>query len=196
MDIKNKLKQAPASPGIYIMKNVKEHVIYVGKAKNIRNRLRSYFQNSASLDARKSRMVQEVRDFEYIVTENELEALVLEANFIKKMKPKYNIILRDDKNYPYLKLTLNEDWPKLEVVRKIEKDGAVYFGPYVPSGTMREMLRFIRRSFPIRRCRYSLKKPFRPCIQHQMKRCLAPCAESLMTQSDRDKYMDVVNEVK
>ena len=140
MDVSNKLKKVPTSPGIYIMKGAKERVLYVGKAVNLRNRLRSYFQSSASLDARKSKMVTEVKDFEYVVTKNELEALALEANFIKRSKPPYNIILRDDKNYPYLRLTVNEEWPKLEVVRKIEKDGALYFGPYVPSGPMREML--------------------------------------------------------
>ncbi len=191
-----KLQQAPSSPGIYIMKGAKERVIYVGKAKNLRNRLRSYFQNSASLDARKTMMVREIRDFEYVVTENELEALVLESNFIKRTRPRYNIFLRDDKHYPYLKLTSNEEWPRLEVVRRIKKDGAQYFGPYVPAGTMREMLKFIRRNFPIRICRTSLEKPFRPCVQFQMGRCLAPCSESLRTPSDRERYFDIVNDVR
>jgi excinuclease ABC subunit C len=196
MDIKKKLQQTPTSPGIYIMKGAKERVIYVGKAKNLRNRLRSYFQRSASLDERKSKMVEEIRDFEYVVTGNELEALILEANFIKRVKPKYNIILRDDKNYPYLKLTVNEEWPRLAVVRRIEKDGAQYFGPYVPAGSMWEMLKFIRRNFPMRLCRYRLDKPFRPCVQYQMGRCLAPCGESLRSDSDREKYLDIVDQVK
>jgi excinuclease ABC subunit C len=196
MDVKKKLAQVPSSFGIYIMKGAKEKVLYVGKAKNLRNRLRSYFQNSASLDARKSKMVQEVRDFEYVVTTNELEALALEANFIKRSKPRYNIILRDDKNYPYLKLTVNEEWPRLEVVRKIEKDGSLYFGPYVPAGTIWEMLKFIRRNFPIRICRYNLEKPFRPCVQHQMGKCLAPCSESSRSSSDRDRYGEIVEEVR
>ncbi len=196
MDIKKKLQQVPASAGIYILKGPKERVIYVGKAKNLRNRLRSYFQSSASLDARKSKMVNEVEGFEYVVTENELEALVLEANFIKRVKPPYNIILRDDKSYPYLKLTVNEEWPKLEVVRRIKKDGALYFGPYVPAGAMWEMIKFIRRNFPIRECRYNLEKPFRPCVQHQMGRCLAPCSASLRSRPDRERYMETVNEVR
>ena len=166
------------------------------KAKNLRNRLRSYFQNSASLDARKTMMVREIRDFEYVVTENELEALVLESNFIKRTRPRYNIFLRDDKHYPYLKLTINEEWPRLEVVRRIKKDGAEYFGPYVPAGIMREMLKFIRRNFPIRICRTSLEKPFRPCVQFQMGRCLAPCSESLRTPSDSERYFDIVNDVR
>ena len=178
------------------MKGAKERVLYVGKAVNLRSRLRSYFQNSASLDARKSKMVNSVRDFEYVVTKNELEALVLEANFIKRLKPPYNIILRDDKNYPYLRLTVNEEWPRLDVVRRIGKDGALYFGPYVPSGPMREMLRFIRRNFPVRMCRYDLKKSFRPCVQFQMKKCLAPCSKDLRTKKDRARYLEVVDEVR
>jgi excinuclease ABC subunit C len=196
MNFKSKLQRVPTSPGIYIMKGLKERVLYVGKAVNLRNRLRSYFQRSASLDERKTKMVKEVRDFDYVVTKNELEALVLEANYIKRAKPPFNIILRDDKNYPYLRLTVNEEWPKLDVVRKIERDGAQYFGPYVPSGPMREMLKFIRKNFPVRMCRYDLKKPFRPCVQYQMKRCLAPCSESLRTKEDRARYLAAVNEVK
>jgi excinuclease ABC subunit C len=196
MDIKNKLEQIPSSPGIYIMKGCKEQYLYVGKAKNLRSRLRSYFQNSSSLDTRKSRMVNEIRNFEYIVTKNELEALVLEANFIKRLKPRYNIILRDDKNYPYLKLSINEEWPKLEVSRKIDKDGSRYFGPYVPAGAMWEMLKFIRRNFPIRICKYNLDKPFRPCVQYQMGRCLAPCAGDKRTSADHNRYMEIVNEVR
>jgi excinuclease ABC subunit C len=196
MVIQKKLKQVPTSPGIYILKGVGERALYVGKAKNLRNRLRSYFMESASLDARKSKMVREVRNFEYVITKNELEALVLEANFIKRVKPRYNIILRDDKNYPYIKLTVDEKWPRLDVVRKIQKDGALYFGPYVPAGSMWEMLRFIRRNFPIRICKYNLEKPFRPCVQYQMGRCLAPCAESLRTQWDRERYLETANQVK
>ncbi len=196
MDIKKRLEQAPSSPGIYIMKGAKEKTIYVGKAKNLRNRLKSYFQLSSSLDKLKSKMVKEIKNFDYVVTENELEALVLEANFIKKFKPKFNIILRDDKNYPYLKLTVNEEWPKIEVVRKIESDGSLHFGPYVPAGAIWEILRFIRRNFPLRTCRHSLVRPFRPCIRHQMGRCLAPCAESLRSPSDHKRYIKTVNEVK
>jgi excinuclease ABC subunit C len=196
INIKKKLRHVPSSPGIYIFKGSQKRAIYVGKAKNLRNRLRSHFRKSPSLDARKSRMVKEIRDFEYVVTKNELEALILEANFIKRVKPRYNIILRDDKNYPCLRLTINEEWPRLEVVRKLKKDGSLYFGPYVPSRTMQEMLKFIRRNFPIRLCRHNLEKPFRPCVQYQMKRCLAPCSESLRKPSDRDRYRETVDEVR
>ncbi|KPK01211.1 MAG: hypothetical protein AMK71_06460 [Nitrospira bacterium SG8_35_4] len=195
MDIREKLNQVPHAPGIYIMKGAREKALYVGKAKDLNNRIRSYFQQSASLDDRKLKMVSEIKDFQYVVTKNELEALVLESNFIKRLKPRFNIILRDDKHYPYIKLTVKETWPRLEVVRRIERDGSVYFGPYVPAGAMWEMLNFIRRTFPVRICKYNLNKPFRPCVQYQMGRCLAPCSESHRTDHDREKYMEAVDEV-
>jgi excinuclease ABC subunit C len=182
----------PANPGIYIFKNSKEKVLYVGKAKNLKNRIRSYFRKSSGLDARKSALVKEVKDVTFIVTGNELEAFVLEANLIKQYKPKFNVVLRDDKSYPYLKLTLNEEWPKIEVVRRVYKDGALYFGPYVPSGPMWETLSFIRRHFRIRDCKHALDRPMRPCIQHQMGRCLAPCAGHI----SREEYMKLIEEIK
>ncbi len=187
-----KLSSAPAKPGVYIFKNAKERVLYVGKAKDLRNRLRSYSQKSSKLNPRKTAMMRDVRNFTYVVTDNELEALVLEANLIKQFKPRFNVILRDDKNYPYLKMTVNEEWPRLEVVRKIKKDGALYFGPYVPAGSMWETLAFIRKHFQIRDCRYSLDKPMRPCIQHQMGRCLAPCAGLI----SREEYLKLIEEVR
>jgi excinuclease ABC subunit C len=186
-----KLSVIPSKPGIYLFKNEKERVLYVGKAKNLKNRIRSYFQKSSHLDPRKAAMLKNVSDFSYIVTDSELEALALEANLIKRYRPKFNVILRDDKNYPYLKMSVNEEWPKLEVVRKIKKDGALYFGPYVPAGVMWETLAFIRRNFQIRGCRYSLDKFMRPCIQHQMGRCTAPCAGKI----NREDYMNLVNEI-
>ncbi|MDA8433504.1 MAG: excinuclease ABC subunit UvrC, partial [Nitrospiraceae bacterium] len=154
--------------------------------------LGSCCHKSAALDERKSAMMRGVRDFEYTVTANELEAFVLEANLIKQFRPRYNILLRDDKSYPYLKLTVNETWPRLEVVRKVRKDGARYFGPYVPSGAMWEILSFIRNNFTIRTCGYSLEKRMRPCIQHQIKRCSAPCSGAV----DRAEYLQAVEEVK
>ncbi|MEW6417404.1 MAG: excinuclease ABC subunit UvrC [Nitrospirota bacterium] len=187
-----KLSTVPSKPGVYIFKTAKERVLYVGKAKDLRNRLRSYFQKSSKFDPRKTAMMRDVRDFNYVVTDNELEALVLEANLIKQYKPRFNVILRDDKNYPYLKLTVNEEWPRLEVVRRIKKDGALYFGPYVPAGSMWETLAFIRRNFQIRDCRYPLDKPMRPCIQHQMGRCLAPCAGLI----SREEYLKLIDEVR
>lgn len=190
--MREKLNNLPSQPGIYLFKNKKGRVLYVGKAKNLRNRLRSYFQKSSKLDVRKAAMMRDVKDYSYIVTGNELEAFVLEANLIKQYKPRFNVILRDDKNYPYIKLTVNEQWPRLEVVRRIKKDGALYFGPYVPAGSMWETLAFIRRNFQIRGCRYSLDEPLRLCIQHQIGRCPAPCAGFI----NREDYLKLVEEIR
>ena len=190
--LKEKIPNVPQNPGVYLLKDQKERVIYVGKAKNLKNRLRTYFQRPFNLDPRKLSMVKLVTDFSYIITKNELEALILEATLIKQHKPRFNVVLRDDKNYPYLKLTIKEDWPKLEVVRRIVKDGSLYFGPYVPAQGMWDVLAFTRRNFPIRICNYSLEKRMRPCIQYQMGRCPAPCAGKV----SRNEYMKTVDEVK
>jgi excinuclease ABC subunit C len=190
--IQDKLNQFPSTPGVYLMKNDRHEVLYVGKSKNLRARVRSYFHQSATLDRRKVAMVRRVKDIDYIVTESELEALALEASLIKQYKPQYNVILRDDKNYPYIKLTVNEEWPCVEGVRKITNDGALYFGPYIPTGVMRENLTFIRRHFLIRNCRKKLDKPMRPCIEFQMNRCLAPCSGQL----EKSVYRRAVEEVK
>lgn len=190
--MKEKLALAPAKPGVYILKDKKDKVLYVGKAKNLKNRLKSYFQKKGTLDQRKTAMVKRVRDFSLIITKNEVEALVLEATLIKQHKPPFNIVLRDDKNYPYLKLTFAEKWPGVEVVRKTQRDGSLYFGPYVPSQSMWDALDFIRNNFPVRMCRYNLDAPMRPCIQYQMGKCLAPCTHKL----NRDEYMKIVDEVR
>lgn len=182
----------PQKPGVYIFKGTKEKIIYVGKAKNLRNRLASYFRSSAKLDPRKAKMVRMVRDFSCIVTGNELEALILEASLIKQHKPRFNIILRDDKNYPYIKLTVMEDWPRIEVVRRVRKDGNIYFGPYVPAQAMWEAIATMRKNFQIRTCRYPLDRPARPCIQYQMKRCPAPCAGL----ANKEEYMRAVEDVR
>lgn len=182
----------PERPGVYLFKGGKENVLYVGKAKSLRSRLRSYFQDAGILDQRKSVMVRMVKDFSFIVTDTELEALILEANMIKQYRPRFNIILRDDKNYPYLKLTMSEEWPRIEVVRRMKRDGDLYFGPYVPAQAMWEALSFIRRTFSIRTCGYLLDKPMRPCIQYQMGRCAAPCAGKI----SREDYLNVVDEVR
>jgi excinuclease ABC subunit C len=186
------LKDIPGKPGVYIFKDSDNAVLYVGKAKGLRSRVRSYFQKSSSLDERKMAMVKLVKDVEYTVTGNELEAFVLEANLIKQYRPKYNILLRDDKSYPYLKLTLREEWPRLEVVRRIKKDGARYYGPYVPAGDMWNILSFIRNTFRIPTCRYSFEKRLRPCIQHQIKRCAAPCDGRV----DHEEYMRMIHEIR
>jgi excinuclease ABC subunit C len=190
--IQEKLTRVPEKPGVYLFRDRHDKVLYVGKAKELRKRLRSYFHKASALDERKAAMIGEVRAFEYTVTGNELEAFVLEANLIKQYRSRYNILLRDDKSYPYLKLTLNEEWPYLEVVRKIRKDGARYFGPYVPAGAMWEILSFIRNNFPIRTCTHSLEKQRRPCIQYQIKKCTAPCGGHI----DHHEYMRMIVEVR
>jgi len=187
-----RLSSIPSKPGVYVFNDTRQKVLYVGKAKNLRNRIRSYFQKKSVLDPRKASMMKGVHDFSYIVTANELEAFVLEANLIKQYKPRFNIILRDDKNYPYLKLTVQEEWPGIEVVRKITKDGALYFGPYVPAGALWDILAFIRKSFQLRDCRFSFNKPMKPCIQHQMGRCVAPCAGYV----SREEYAKLVDEIR
>lgn len=189
--VQEKLKQIPGQPGVYLFKDKDQKVLYVGKAKVLRSRVKNYFQKAASLDARKNSMMRRVSNLEYTVTSNEFEALVLEANLIKQFRPRFNVLLRDDKSYPYLKIALNEKWPRLEVVRRIRKDGARYFGPYVPAGAMWTTLAFIKTHFPVRTCRYSLEKPLRPCIQYQIKRCLAPCAGLI----DHDSYMEIIREI-
>ena len=187
-----RLSSIPSKPGVYVFNDTRQKVLYVGKAKNLRNRIRSYFQKKSVPDPRKASMMRDVHDFSYIVTGNELEAFVLEANLIKQYKPRFNIILRDDKNYPYLKLNVQEEWPGIEVVRKITKDGALYFGPYVPAGALWDILAFIRKSFQLRDCRFSFNKPMKPCIQHQMGRCVAPCAGYV----SREEYAKLVDEIR
>jgi excinuclease ABC subunit C len=185
------LTHVPTNPGVYLFRDRKEKVLYVGKAKNLKNRLRSYFQQSADLDQRKARMVRLIRDFSFIATDNELEAFILEATLIKQHKPPYNIVLRDDKSYPYIRVTTTEQWPTIQVVRRISKDGNLYFGPYVPAQAMWEAIDFIRRTFAIRTCKQQLDKPMRPCIQYQIKRCSAPCAGLI----DPVSYRKIVDEV-
>ena len=190
--MKEKLSVIPAKPGVYVFKDYKAGILYVGKAKLLKNRVRSYFQKSTGLDERKAAMVRSVADVEFTVTGNELEALILEASLIKQHKPRYNILLRDDKSYPYLKLTINEQWPRLEVVRKVRNDKARYFGPYVPAGAMWETLAFIRNQYHIPNCRYSLDKRLRPCIQYQIKKCIGPCSGEI----DRGTYLQMIREVE
>jgi len=190
--MQEKLATIPGKPGVYLFKDVQGKILYVGKAKVLKNRVKSYFQKAAGLDDRKTAMMKSVADFEFTVTGNELEALILEANLIKHHKPRYNILLRDDKSYPYLKFTLYEKWPRLEVVRKIKKDNARYFGPYVPAGAMWETLSFIRNYYHIPSCRYSLEKRMRPCIQFQIRKCIAPCSGEV----DHAEYMQMVREVE
>lgn len=187
-----KISTMPENPGVYLFKDSMGRILYIGKARNLRSRIRSYFISIERLDPRRRNMVSKVKDISFTVTDTELEALALEANLIKQYRPRYNIILRDDKNYPYLRLSIKDNWPALEVVRRVRRDGAMYFGPFIPASSVWETLSFIRKHFKIRPCRYRLDRPMRPCVQYQMKRCPAPCAGLI----DREEYMKSVKEVE
>jgi excinuclease ABC subunit C len=187
VDLSPKLAELPDRPGVYLYKDAKSQIIYVGKAASLRNRVRSYFQESRVRDAKTDALVAQIRDLEVIVTGNELEALILESNLVKRHRPRYNIILRDDKHYPFLKLTTNEDYPRLVVARRVQKDGAAYFGPFYPATAMRETLRLVRQLFPLRTCRITIDgKKARPCLQYYIHRCNAPCT-ALETREGYDR---------
>lgn len=187
--IAEKLALLPNQPGVYIMKNAQEKIIYVGKAVILKNRVRSYFQQSKNQSVKVKSMVAKIEDFEYIITGSEIEALILECNLIKKHRPKYNISLKDDKSYPYIKVTLNETYPRVFVTRRAAKDGARYFGPYTNAGAVRESLKLLKKLFPLRSCRRLDAK--RPCLEFHIKRCLAPCAGNV----DQESYSAMIRAV-
>ena len=193
MTLGEKLARLPDRPGVYIYRDAKAQVLYVGKAASLRSRVRSYFQESRPRDPKTDALVRQIRDLEYIVTDNELEALMLEANLVRKHRPRYNIILRDDKHYPFLKLTTNEDFPRLLVARRVQDDGAVYYGPFYPATAMRETLRLTRQLFPLRTCSIAIDGRLeRPCIQYAIHRCNAPCTG----WETREGYAKTVRDVR
>ena len=170
--VAEKLKLLPDSPGVYIMKDDHGKIIYVGKAIVLKNRVRQYFQSSRNHTPKVRAMVSHIADFETIMTANEVESLILEANLIKKHRPRYNIRLKDDKSYPYVKVTVQEEFPRVFITRRVLRDGARYFGPYTNVTALRDSLKLLRRLFPLRTCR---TMPERPCLEYHIKRCLAPC---------------------
>mgnify|MGYP000295478746 CR=1 FL=1 len=188
-DIQEELKKLPAKPGVYIMHDEKDAIIYVGKAVSLKNRVRQYFQVSRNKGAKIDQMVTRIRRFEYIVTDSELEALVLECNLIKKHRPFYNILLKDDKHYPYLRIDLNEPFPRLTLARNMDdqRAGVKYFGPYIGATAVRQVMDEVRRFFPLRTCnlRFPVKSPRRPCVHHQIGQCLAPCAGGVSEEAYR-----------
>ncbi len=187
-----KLKHLPDRPGVYLFRGAGGEVIYVGKAVSLKNRVRSYFHAGSGQSPKVRSMMERAADFEYIVTDSEVEALILEYNLIKKHRPRYNVFLRDDKSYPYLKVTLNEDFPRVQVTRRVVKDGGRYFGPYTRVGAVNETLGLIRRLFPFRTCKEGVLRPKgRPCLNHHIKRCLAPCCG----QVGREEYRAMIREV-
>ena len=193
MTLEEKLKTLPTSSGVYIHKNADGKIIYVGKAKNLRNRVRQYFHSSRNHDPKTRELVKRIRDFEFIVVDSEVEALVLESNLVKKHKPRYNIFLKDDKQYPHLKIT-REAFPKVVITRKLQKDGAYYFGPFLPANLAHKTLDLINRTFQLRTCEIEIdgKLP-RPCLEYHLKRCLAPCVKNLCNADD---YAQAAADVK
>ncbi len=185
MELSEKLKQIPVSPGVYLYKNNKGKIIYVGKAKSLRNRVRQYFQSSKNQDHKTRELVARIADLEYIVVDNEIEALVLESNLIKKHKPRFNILLRDDKQYPHLKLTIKEPYPRVVLTRQVKRDGSLYYGPFLPANLARRTLDLINRTFQLRTCDIEIdgKLP-RPCLEYHIKRCLGPCVKGLCTKAE------------
>jgi excinuclease ABC subunit C len=182
--IKEKVKEFPTQSGVYLMKNAADKIIYVGKAKNLRNRVKSYFQDSKDHSAKTKALVLNICEIEYLLTKTEVEAFLLEASLIKKHRPKYNIRLKDDKSYPYIQLSWKDDYPRLYLSRKVKRDGSLYFGPYTSGGAVFGTIRFLNRIFKIRDCTdHFFKARVRPCMTHQIGRCTAPCV-NLISKED------------
>ena len=191
--LEEKLKIIPSEPGVYLFKNNKGRVIYVGKAVNLRNRVKSYFSSQHGDSPKTQALVKNIADLDYLLTDSEVEALILESNLIKKHKPKYNIRLTDDKSYPYLRVTLQEDFPRLEIVRTVKKDGSRYFGPYTNVGAVHETLKLLKRVYPLRSCKQSsLKKQERPCLNAFIQRCAAPCQGQISKEDYRKMVAEIV----
>ena len=187
--VAEKLQLLPDSPGVYIMKDAQGKIIYVGKAIVLKNRVRQYFQSGKNHSPKVRAMVARIADFETILTGSEVEALILECNLIKKHRPRYNISLKDDKTYPYIKVTLGDDYPRVHITRRLVKDGARYFGPYADAGAVHEMLRLVRSLFLLRNCRTMEAR--RPCLEYHIKRCMAPCSGRV----DKEEYRRMVDAV-
>ena len=187
--IEDELKKLPGKPGVYVMRDKDDNIIYVGKAISLKNRVRSYFRKTNKTQ-RIQNMVKLIDHFEYIVVDNEAEALILECNLIKKNRPKFNVLLKDDKTYPYIKIDVKSEYPNVIITRRLINDGAKYFGPYANPGAAKEMLDFIKQKYKIRQCR-NFKYNDRPCLNYHIKRCLAPCQGYV----SREEYMEQINEI-
>lgn len=193
-DFEKQLKILPEEPGVYLMKNNLGEVIYVGKAKILKNRVRQYFQNSKNHSEKVRAMVKNIAEFEYIVTDSEMEALILECNLIKKYSPKYNIAFKDDKFYPFIKVTTNEDFPRVFVTRNFARDGNKYFGPFTDGSAVYETINLIRKVFPLRTCKKNIEvggELTRPCLNYHIKKCTAPCGGHI----SKEEYMETINEI-
>ncbi len=192
-DIKENLKKLPEKPGVYIMRDTNNTILYVGKAINLKRRVSSYFRKTRK-SSRIEKMVTKIDHFEYIITDNEVEALVLECNLIKKHRPQYNVMLKDDKTYPYIKVTLKERFPRVYITRKVIEDGSKYYGPYTDVTAVKEMLYFVKTLFPLKSCKTDFKemnKNHRPGLNYHLMKCLAPCTGNI---SEKD-YHDMIDKV-
>jgi excinuclease ABC subunit C len=193
MELREKAAQLPSLPGVYLYKDAHGSIIYVGKAKNLRNRVRSYFLDDRLADVKTGTLISEARDVDYIQVDNEKEALALENNLIKRYKPRFNILLRDDKTYPYIKLT-GEKYPRVYVTRRLRKDGSTYYGPYFPGNLAHRLVHFIHRHFKVPSCKIDFsRRHTHPCLQYHIHRCLGPCVEGLVTD---ERYADAVRNVR
>ena len=193
-DFEYHIKNLPDKPGVYLMKNFLGEVIYVGKAKVLKNRVKSYFQKSKNHSEKVKVMVKNIAEFEYIVTDSEMEALILECNLIKKYSPKYNILLKDDKFYPFIKITVNDDYPRVFFTRRFAKDGSKYFGPYTNGSAVYETLDLIYKIFPLRNCKLVIKEngeKVRPCLNYHIKKCLGPCGGHI----SKEEYGKMINDI-
>lgn len=190
-DIEEELKKLPEKPGVYLMHDKNDHIIYVGKAIVLKNRVRQYFQKSRNVSPKIARMIEQIAWFEYIVTDSELEALVLECNLIKEHNPKYNTMLKDGKSYPFLKATVSEEYPRFVLARQMKRDGARYFGPFTSGAAIRDTIELLNRLFHLRNCRRVLPRDFgkdRPCLYHQMGQCLAPCQGTVPKEEYQENF--------
>src|ERR1700681_3985413 len=193
MHLRDKAAQLPLSPGVYMYKDARGRVIYVGKAKSPRARVRSYFSDERLADTKTGTLLSEARDIDYILVDNNKEALALENNLIKQWKPRFNIMLRDDKTYPYIKVT-NEKYPRVYVTRRLRKDGAIYYGPFFPANLAHRLVHFIHRHFLVPSCKVDLTRHHpKPCLQFHIHRCLGPCVEGLTTD---DAYARAARQVR
>ena len=191
--LQSKLTHLHDQPGVYLFKDATGEILYIGKAASLANRVRSYFLKSTDLSPKTRLLVSQIQDLETIVTRSELEALILESNLIKRHRPRLNVVLRDDKQYPYLRLPIKEDFPRLSIVRRVQKDGALYYGPYTPTGALRETLKVIKKVFPLATCTIEIDgKAERACIEFEIKRCMAPCTGN----QSKDDYRKIVTQVR
>src|SRR3989449_6178294 len=194
MELEQKVASLPSETGVYLFKDALGTILYVGKARSLRSRVKSYFLESKWIDAKTGSLVREIADLDYIVVDNEKEALALENSLIKQHKPKFNVLLRDDKTYPYIRYTAFEKYPRVYVTRRLKKDGSLYFGPYFPHSLAHRIVHFIHKRFLVPSCTVDLTRAHpRPCLQYYIKRCLGPCVPGLTTD---ERYAEAARDAR